>query len=409
MTVKLLKRAFGKDQTPLTEKTFFYAVMAVKLTYEVHMYGVADGPFGTALLSHGLACFMTSALCRIDDVRTTAYLTGPSSLQLGLSVLHRWLPTTPGFPHFAQAIEAGLLRLLVSCAIHLISSRDHVNIFLDILPGYMVYHSVLVHMEEALLYAEELAATPAFTTSSFYAKCLLTTLARSRLEFLHDFESPQHHAWKACDNMEISVKKSASKTSSGVAPPAWIYITVLRSARFWTGRQGIAVHANNSRLSDISLRLTTRDRSFMRALVHGDYLACRTDILMRQSLFLSRYPHIQCYTSFDYTKGAVKMQVSGVPNDGRGTDHHEPEWVARWEDQVQRVLRSNASCGAMDGWRSTLWGFVSEVSDGVRALAGRIAEEMRLAPNPQVLSTPAQNILVEDVDELLRIAVAPIH
>jgi hypothetical protein len=157
----------------------------------------------------------------------------------------------------------------------------------------------------------------------------------------------------------------------------------------------------------------------MRALVHGDYLACRTDILMRQSLFLSRYPHIQCYTSFDYTKGAVKMQVSGVPNDGRGTDHHEPEWVARWEDQVQRVLRSNGrmeinTMGIRVGISQhsllmPLRANSSEVSDGVRALAGRIAEEMRLAPNPQVLSTPAQNILVEDVDELLRIAVAPIH
>lgn len=211
---------------------------------------------------------------------------------------------------------------------------------------------------------------------------------------------------------------------------ARISTTVQSSVRSPTGRPGIDWCAKNSkpsenltvRLSFPALselirgkgeRLKTRDRAFIRALVHKDYLALRRDILTRQTCFLIVHPHVKFYTAFDYSQGAVTVDVFGVPTDGKGEDHHQPEWVARWEDQVRRVAMSD---GRMElhtvairvgtrthslivPLRSNSW----ELYDGVTQLAEMVVEEERRHPGCDA------SIIDDGVEELMKIAEASIH
>ncbi|KAJ7463360.1 hypothetical protein FB451DRAFT_1370793 [Mycena latifolia] len=414
MTLNLLTRAMGQDQTPLTSKMFYYASIAVKFMYEVHMYGGSNGPFGKALLSQGLARILTSALGRIDDVQT-AYPTGPASLQLGLSVLHRWLPVIPGFTYVAQAVEAGLLRIIVSCTItNSELCHDHLDFFVDFLPAYTVYHSVLVHMKKALLHANELAVMPAFTSSKYYPKWqVFTTLARSRLRFLEYFESPSYHALKACDNMECDEVRLKDDFQRCASCQDLYYCSKQCQISDWKAGHRHVCKKFQALRQFVWERLTTRDRSFMRALLHDDYLELRKDVLIHQTCFLIAHPHVKFYTTFDYTAGAVTVNIKGVPTDGRGTDYHEPEWVARWEDQVQRASRS---AGRMEvhlmlirvgaGQHPLIMPLRANsmaVYDGVTDLAERVAREMELDLNGDTTT------LLDGVDDLLQISVAPIH
>ncbi|KAJ7106530.1 hypothetical protein C8R44DRAFT_885822 [Mycena epipterygia] len=148
--------------------------------------------------------------------------------------------------------------------------------------------------------------------------------------------------------------------------------------------------------------LTIRDRSFMRALVHYNYLGLRKD--MRQMCFLIREPHVKFYTAFDYSEGPVTVAVVGVSTDGKGTGYHEPELVTRWEDHVRRASRSGGrmevhTMGIRVGdplivpLRTHSW----EIHNGVTELAERVAEEMIVNPGGDA------STLYEEVDDLLRI------
>ncbi|KAJ7486271.1 hypothetical protein B0H11DRAFT_2015499 [Mycena galericulata] len=416
LTVKLLKCALvdGTDAVPLDSDDFFVASIAVRFMYEVNMYGGAEGPFGKALLSHGLAEILPSAMCRMNTVRT-AHLTGPATLQLGLSVLHRWISTVPGFIYFSDAIRAGLLHLLVSAAMNDgDNSSDHLEFFLDVLPAYTVYHSVLVHLQKALRDVEVLAAQPAFTGSRYHPKWrAFVDLARSRLDFLAFFESPDYYSEKACDNLEcdrIRLKDDFRRCSS--CQDLYYCSKECQISDWKTGHRKTCKKFETLRQFSWE-RLTTRDRGFMRALLHNDYLALRRDILISQVDFLIVNPHTPFYTTFNYTAGWVTMTVSGVPDDGRGEEYHEPEWVARWEDQVRRASRSGGrmeihTMSILVGNRQHLLivplrSNNLEVYDGVTRLAEMFVEEERRQPGG------ASTLVETGVDDLMEIYEASIH
>ncbi|KAJ7663450.1 hypothetical protein B0H17DRAFT_309869 [Mycena rosella] len=230
-----------------------------------------------------------------------------------------------------------------------------------------------------------------------------------------------------------SVMKSGPRTSSVDAAPVMIYTIVRRSARSQTGGRDIGTRAKNSKLSvDLFVRCplygflpprgvnskarerrTTRDRWFLRALLHHDYLDLRKDVLTAQTCFLVTHPHVNFYTTFDYSEGAVKMAVTDVPTDGIGADYHGPEWVARWEDQVQRAFRSEGRVEVHT--MAILVGITSHsliaplranslaMYDGITDLAETVAHQMKSDPGGDA------SVLSEGVNELMQLWVAPIH
>jgi hypothetical protein len=59
-------------------------------------------------------------------------------------------------------------------------------------------------------------------------------------------------------------------------------------------------------------RFSGRELSFMRDLLHADYLAHRGEICIKQVAYMQRYPGTVFYTEFRYGKGPVEIEVCGV-------------------------------------------------------------------------------------------------
>jgi hypothetical protein len=121
-------------------------------------------------------------------------------------------------------------------------------------------------------------------------------------------------------------------------------------------------------------RMRTRDRAFLRALVHRDYLALKPSILLAQVEFLAPNPDASFYVGFDYSDGRPSAHVH-VWAPGHGLwdiDDNDPcteEQHARASGRymVQRVALSTGTA-VQRPWiplRTTS----SALDDGVRRLA----------------------------------------
>ncbi|KAJ7631595.1 hypothetical protein DFH06DRAFT_1223591 [Mycena polygramma] len=125
-------------------------------------------PLGAALVSHGISGALTEVLCAVS-VASGDYVDG--LLVDTFKHLHYAL-FTPPYRALVDSLASGLLRAIVDCA----TSRTYFGVenmlrttIEDILSTYMVYSSVLPHMERALVGVEELANSPEFRASAVFS------------------------------------------------------------------------------------------------------------------------------------------------------------------------------------------------------------------------------------------------
>jgi hypothetical protein len=63
-------------------------------------------------------------------------------------------------------------------------------------------------------------------------------------------------------------------------------------------------------------RLSTRTQTFIRTLLHTDYLAQKPTILLLQVEFLAAHPNQPFYVGFDYTDGRAVVRVYPLEDSG---------------------------------------------------------------------------------------------
>ncbi|KAJ7733009.1 hypothetical protein B0H16DRAFT_1732523 [Mycena metata] len=81
---------------------------------------------------------------------------------------------------------------------------------------------------------------------------------------------------------------------------------------------------------------TVQEKSFLRALLHRDYLSLRAQIYTQQITIWAQTPDQVCYTVFDYTHGPVTVTVYPW---GEGILDHPPSWMARCYNHILRVFK----------------------------------------------------------------------
>ncbi|KAJ6612560.1 hypothetical protein B0H10DRAFT_292525 [Mycena sp. CBHHK59/15] len=86
----------------------------------------------------------------------------------------------------------------------------------------------------------------------------------------------------------------------------------------------------------IDEHLSSRDRSFLRALLAADYGKNEQDILRHQITWMTRYPGRQFYTVFSYIGGRCTVQMTGVDR----IDSEDDTLKRHWRDFVSRETKS---------------------------------------------------------------------
>ncbi|KAJ7473166.1 hypothetical protein B0H11DRAFT_2236704 [Mycena galericulata] len=325
---------------------FLFFTMAVTFLDQTNDNG---GPFSTALLENGVFAALVKAA---NDLEGATFHPGIPGFRSGcLELIQRSPSTFPGYVWMAEALKAGLLRLLVQFGRLFASDRTIVaplKGILSLLVRSMVYYPVICRMREYFPEVQALTSTPAFLRSPISSEWKnLATLLEARLKILKDFESGIYRTLKACDNLEcltdISPKSNFRRCSS--CQSVYYCSTECQIVDWKDGG-----HRNTcQRVKSIRLRepaMTTRERAFLRLVMHRTYTGAQETVVIRQIQFMRKMPGTPFYTLFDLSQGpevAILVQSGRTSPPGSNVQSHE--WEALWKSSVERQGRSG---GKMD-------------------------------------------------------------
>ncbi|KAJ6513596.1 hypothetical protein C8R47DRAFT_1313762 [Mycena vitilis] len=297
-----------------------------------------DTAFQDALISHGsMACFVRVALVLAegrhgpgDEIMVAAdgYLHRMLSYALSYLIIHLIEPRACGY--MREAVRAGLLRTIIASAIGCDATSNtqaSLQTIVDLLKQYTVHHSVLSCLEPALRDVEALQTTHGFTHSFLFLNwSSFWDLAHERIEMLKYSESADYVSLKACGALQCGVihrKRDLMCCSS--CQQQWYCSKRCQSADWKDGHRescALIVSLNEPEA------LSTRDRSFLRALIDHDYKLAQPTILLRQLDFMNAYPGETPSLVFDYSQGRSTFSFAQTI-----------DFPDKWSDDLARARR----------------------------------------------------------------------
>ncbi|KAJ7142648.1 hypothetical protein C8R44DRAFT_725984 [Mycena epipterygia] len=181
------------------------------LIYLKHIFAFVDlvaetrNTFRASLLSRKMVRTVTTLLCDFCKAGRPLEALDNSRVEQAFRMVIELLTIHGGHKFMTEAISAGLLRVIVSCAIyseHI--SAEYLRVALNIMTDCSVYRSFLSHIRSALDTVAPLVASEAFKTSPIFVEWgQFMDLVNKRLVVLKYHESGYISA-KACDNVHVS-------------------------------------------------------------------------------------------------------------------------------------------------------------------------------------------------------------
>ncbi|KAJ7907269.1 hypothetical protein B0H13DRAFT_1879774 [Mycena leptocephala] len=166
-------------------------------------------------------------------------------------------------------------------------------------------------------------------------------LVEERTIFLGSFSAENRTSSKACDNIECGViqeRTNFRRCSRSCQRADWRSGHRNVCQESYVGFS-VALYSEHSTCTDHWRTLGGhREREFLCALLHDDYLYHRHDILRRQAEFMINHPDDPFYTWFDYTSGQLVVDVVSLVG-AVGPYRVEDDWYT--VDQLVRATRSN--------------------------------------------------------------------
>ncbi|KAJ6458865.1 hypothetical protein C8R47DRAFT_1203098 [Mycena vitilis] len=290
------------------------------------------------LLSRGVTTLTVSALRLAETLAGTIAMT-LSGRTVGfiksfLALLCRCLTAPPSYPWVAEAIEAGLMRVLIHGASQANAIVAHIDfIICQVLPGSLVSRAVIVQMKKALLDVREISGRRRFKESSCFESWeQLVALANSRIDILNTWEAAGRPSYLVCDN--ISCGRTGLKGPFKRCSRCWTanYCSSNCQSVDWRdGHRAVCADIRAQQCLDPEV-VPERELSFMRALVHSDYKRNWFDIAMDEIKLMREHPNKEFYIVFDYLLLSGVMLVmqnrTTLPEHGvSGNATIEAEWA----------------------------------------------------------------------------------
>ncbi|KAJ6548584.1 hypothetical protein B0H19DRAFT_190617 [Mycena capillaripes] len=164
--------------------------------------------FVAYLLSHGIICSLVSAL-DIDGVPPPmeGVPDRPVEVELCLGTLIQYLNVSPGYPWMVQALQAGLLRRIITSSAKMATASDagkYPELLGTVLPRTLVFPPVIAEMRKSFSQLKTLSWSEEFSRSALYGHwTVLKALVDERVKVLDAWEASGRASSLACDNMEV--------------------------------------------------------------------------------------------------------------------------------------------------------------------------------------------------------------
>ncbi|KAJ7098204.1 hypothetical protein C8R43DRAFT_1244377 [Mycena crocata] len=218
----------------------------------------------------------------------------------------------PGRSNAIAAVRSGLLGWIIGCA-----SREHGNVKLmgqvvDVLPvltGHLCYYSFVDAVRHQLEKLSEMELSSHLINSPFWhAWKQFADLARERLQVATEFDNTPS-VIRFCDNLVCNVWADKQDTKRCAGCESRYYCSIPCQKADWkhgTSHKRFCKHLKPKGAPG----LPTRDKSFLRHLVHANYMHNKLLILrMQMKHMLAMGSTSGYFTDFDYRHTPVRVSV----------------------------------------------------------------------------------------------------
>ncbi|KAJ7648211.1 hypothetical protein DFH06DRAFT_573840 [Mycena polygramma] len=315
----------------------------------------SGGPITATLIAHGLVSSLTAVVYGLSEASAanTVGILGKTFDVLRQKLkFHPWQRTIP------DALAAHILSASICCGIREIECETAVRpamaeivdgmieLLRVTLPSSMVYYPVVSEMKIALqtVVDHRLVQHPNFAKSPIYEAWLdFRAFVDKRISVAKQWESAECVSRLACDNLGCGdIRPKREFKSCGQCHRAFYCSAECQKIDWQEG----AHRERCASIRSFSLRhpeiLSTRNLSFLRALVRSDYEAHKVEILHRQVACVRAHPVDQIVTRLNYTAGHVRISVEAIPTKLSAAD------IYRGVDGDEYFARAMQSAGHME-------------------------------------------------------------
>ncbi|KAF7351635.1 Ankyrin repeat-containing protein [Mycena sanguinolenta] len=298
-------------------------------------------PLCGAMVSQTLVQSLATALCAV--IRTTAIDSTPS-LEMILLILAYIFFSPCGYRKIPEAAKNGIFHAIIEGVRRRGPQERFKAILTQIFIPATVYHTVLSEISEPFREVEGLTSVDSFRRSIIFEEwSTFSDLVSSRLRIMHRFDDRTGVSQRACDNSQCCkiAAKTRFKRCSGCK--AVRYCSTHCQAVDWDKgmHQMTCAVTYHAWYKQIDQDMTSRERAFLRFMLHHDYLASKSIILADQISFFRGNPALVSCTVFNYLRGRVEIETFPHSDARQKLGVDEPLWL-------HHVLRASDSDRRMD-------------------------------------------------------------
>ncbi|KAJ6548426.1 hypothetical protein B0H19DRAFT_1237297 [Mycena capillaripes] len=319
-------------------------------------------------VSAGILEALVNAVCAVNSRENHEFCT---LLDITFYLVGMWMISDMSI--MIAALEAGLLRAIVSCSADY-PRMNKVNGMLQQLPEATIHYYALRAIRNGMKEVEDIVSGAEFMASPMWDDWKkFADLVSERGAIQDRCDSGVCALLRACDNLVCGAirEKNTFKRCAGCLRHYYCSEACQRSDWYAGG------HRQHCRtFCDCKTRLSTRAQTFIRTLLHTDYLAQKPTILLLQVEFLAAHPNQPFYVGFDYTDGRAVVGVYaledsggpwGVPRDQCNNEHLMRAERGRQHMVLHRVFVSTGEAHYMRWYPLRMTSSV--LATGVRRLA----------------------------------------
>ncbi|KAJ7162841.1 hypothetical protein C8R46DRAFT_1352704 [Mycena filopes] len=427
LVVRTLSLFIPDQGTRMTaDVVHFYTVFASSLL-DVAMADSVEGTSGvdilSALVSAGTIGLVTNMIRAIGESSASEEEFERDQLLEAFELLDRLLEKG-SYEGMAEALAAGLLPAIIRTSIICKDTDDFdttslYGIVIDMLPGALVYHTVVAPLESQLLEAEPLASDPTFKASPMYKGWpYFSQLGWDRIRLLKEAEEGRWRREWACNNIACGAMQDKSDfrrcsncqrayyCSSACQRQDWKdggHREVCRQLRIsmfsLSSNSCKGIHSDLLNTPIENSDLGSRNVSFMRAILERYTFPNEDEKMVRAHLALARSHPNQLTIHVQDCKFGDPSDELCLLDDVRPKDDGTDEDVC-WDAHIARVARSGGLITLhlmlfWDGERTRRWLFATRRENPTlqRGLT-RILEEVPSSADPK----DAIEELVDDLE-----------
>ncbi|KAJ6534109.1 hypothetical protein B0H19DRAFT_1271854 [Mycena capillaripes] len=266
----------------------------------------SEACFPPAMRSSGMVAAVTTLLRAVSQSDVEPGVDSNHLMWNCFDVIGPLLAGPTGRTQIVEAFKAGLLPAILSAGMRNDMKLDEHLVFLlrSLLPGFMVYRSILARMDQYMYISPELEAELRRSVMSLSFKRSWTafvSVVKARTLLLKNYEAPSFEPNKACDNLECGIIAAKDEFRRCSGCQTVYYCSGQCQIHDWRigEHRRACQHFMNLHAAFLDT-LSTRDRAFMRALLDDDYHRNKANILIRKVMTRINLSSDRFHVKYDY-------------------------------------------------------------------------------------------------------------